>query len=559
MADLSFDVVVLGGGLNGLISAAYFAKYNNLSVGVFEMMPELGGGQSSAARPVPGFVGNPHAHLLVSVGAIWMADFKIWEKGLRLLWPENNGAAVWPDGTGIRMKMCCDWDKETGMPTLLPELLEENIESLAKIDANDAKTLAGVYEKLDRSWLMALLLTLNNPPPPYPQLTAVEELYTDPNYPVDQKWQYMDPIQQLRDWGFQSPKFIAYLFRWLQMGAVWPDRPVHPEYLLLDLLLPLGVFGVGNYVGGTHQFAHAFQRVLADYKAKTYTNCAGDKIIVENGRAKGIKLTDGTEIEAKMAVVCNIEPRQLINRLLRDFPISDAIKGKVNNIRSDIANLFWGNICYHERPQYIAEDFAPGVGDSYVVILGDDDIEYIYKEYRYRCQHVKPGQWPPKLYFWESSQSLFDPTVAPPGKHLSLVEEYGPPVSALSEEEWVQLRREAGPRILEEWRKYAPNMTGDNIIGFEVDTPWDCERRDIHYEEGSWLAGVSPTPEHWGRNRPITELSQFQVPGIENLFLCGQHTHPADSSRGTSGYVCYKVAANKLGLRKIWEEEGRLF
>jgi len=278
---------------------------------------------------------------------------------------------------------------------------------------------------------------------------------------------------------------------------------------------------------------------------------------VENGRAKGIKLVDGTEIEARKLVITNVDPRQLTFRLLRDFPISDLIKRKVNNIIYDIATLFWGNIAYHERPQYIAEEFCPGVGKGWSVFMGDGDVDYLFNEYRYQNQHIRPGRWPEKMYFWESPHSMYDPRLAPPGKYTSVVEEYGPPAGALTEREWQQVRREVGPRLLAEWRKYAPNMTDDNIIGIEIDTPGDFACRDMSCYEGSWQMGVSAQVSHWGRYRPITEFAQYKVPGIDGLYCTGIGWHSNFGSPAGFAYNMYKQAAWDLGLREFWKEKGR--
>ena len=65
MAEMTFDVVYAGGGYGALMSAPYFAM-NGMSVGIFEALPELGGGHASDSRPLPGFVGNPHAHAIAA-------------------------------------------------------------------------------------------------------------------------------------------------------------------------------------------------------------------------------------------------------------------------------------------------------------------------------------------------------------------------------------------------------------------------------------------------------------------------------------------------------------
>ena len=310
--------------------------------------------------------------------------------------------------------------------------------------------------------------------------------------------------------------------------------------------------------------AHALQRRLADLGGETYTNCEVDKILVENGKAKGIKLVDGTEIEARKMVVANINPHQLVFRMLRDFPISDEIKRKLNNVIADRSTIFWGNVCYHERPNWIGEAGAdPGFGQASYTVFGDNDIDYIANEYQYRCQHIRPGNWPPKLYTYLSTPTVFgiDPTVAPPGKQITLLEEYGPAASGLSEREWIQVRREFPIKILEQWSIYAPNMApdSDNIIGYEVDSPWDCVHRHQNYHEGDFLGGVGEQSHQWGRFRPIPELSQYQVPGIENLFLTGNCYHSAIGSQASYAYCLYKKVAEIYGLRKFWEEAGRLY
>ena len=102
-------------------------------------------------------------------------------------------------------------------------------------------------------------------------------------------------------------------------------------------------------------------------------------------------------------------------------------------------------------------------------------------------------------------------------------------------------------------------MTDDNIIGIEIDSPWDCAHRHLNYYDGSWAGGVGHTSYQWGRFRPIPEFSQYQVPGIEDLFLTGMTYHSASGSPGGFAYNTYKKAAEKMGLRKFWEEAGRLY
>jgi len=563
MADASFDVVYAGGGYGALMSAPYFAM-NNMSVGVFEATRELGGGSASEPRPLPGFVGNPHFQVIVTHLAPQVQDFKLWEKGLKFVFPDRDLEMVFPDGKALSIFHCTHYDMETGLSKFIPEVYEENCKRLEKFNPRDAERLFKLYDKAERHWLLAMMQELFSPPSPWGEKAPFEELLDNPEESgLDPKWMFMPYIEVLRDM-FESEKFQMMIFRMSMTNGQYP-QDIQPLVLMsLYLLVCLGAIGVPHVVGGSHQVAHSLQRRLADLGGMTFVNCAVDKILVENGKAKGIKLVDGTEIEAKKLVVANINPHQLIFRMLRDFPISDEIKRKLNNVISARATLFWGNVAYHERPNWIGEAGAdPGYGQASYTIIGDDDVDYVANEYQYQCQHVRPGNWPPKLYMFASSPTGFgiDPTVAPPGKQIALLEEYGPPASAMSEREWIQLRREAGPKILEEWAKYAPNMApdSDNIIGWDFDTPWDCLHRHQNYREGSWSQGIGQQAHQWARFRPIPELSQYQVPGIENLFTTGNAYHSGIGSQASYAYCTYKKVAEKMGLRKFWEEAGRLY
>ena len=129
MADMSFDVVFAGGGYGALMSAPYFAM-NGMSVGVFEMLPELGGGHASDARPLPGFVGNPHAHAIVAQLAPQLQDFNLLDYGADLILPTDGLSMVYTDHTAIKSKVATRYDQRTGETTMDPAIIQENYENL---------------------------------------------------------------------------------------------------------------------------------------------------------------------------------------------------------------------------------------------------------------------------------------------------------------------------------------------------------------------------------------------------------------------------------------------
>ena len=115
MADASFDVVVIGGGKEGLVISNYMAL-NGMTVGLFEQKHELGGALCSDPQPAPGFIANPHAEII----AFWMSpvnyDFKLEEKGLKFILPEVMMSKVFPDDKCIVVYQALEWSKDMGMP-----------------------------------------------------------------------------------------------------------------------------------------------------------------------------------------------------------------------------------------------------------------------------------------------------------------------------------------------------------------------------------------------------------------------------------------------------------
>jgi phytoene dehydrogenase-like protein len=557
MADMSFDVVFAGGGYGALMSAPYFCM-NGMSVGIFEGLPELGGGHASDSMPVPGFTGNPHAHAMVAQLAPQLQDFKLWKYGGFLRLPEDILSYISrEDRKGVKIKYAEKYNMEKGAGDFNYAIFEENYENLARMSKKDADICKDLVQKmLTGGWLYAVMMDWLNPPPPYGEQEWMEKLYTDKDCPLDPRLQYLTCAEISREL-FEDRRFQMFFTRLNGMMGFWPDRLMSPLMVLLQASFALGLGGAGYWEGGTHQIVHVLQRLLGELGAKSYVDSEVDKIIVENGRAKGIRLANGAEIEAKKFVVTNVDPRQLTFRFLRDVNISELIKRKLRNLTGDVSTLFWGWIAHHEPAKYYAEEFCPGIGKSFSVVMGDDDMDYIEKLYRADNQAIRPGKWPSKMYFWAGNQTLHDPRMSPPGKYNTIIEELGPPASAMSEREWQQVKREVGPRMVEEWRKFAPNMTDDNIIGINIETPGDFVRRDSTMIEGSWQMGVSPAMHQWGRYRPIPEYARYTVPGVEGLYCTGIGWHSNFGSPAGFAYNMYKQCAWDHGLRQFWKEAGR--
>ncbi len=557
MADASFDVVVIGGGHQGLIAANYMAK-NGYTVGLFEQRRELGGGACTEPRPASGFRGNPCAHIAGLYANPCNQDFKLHERGLSYIFPRVNSSMVFPDGRCIVSYRSMTWDKETGLMTPQPEMVEKNVKEVERISPKDAEVLSTFAAGKVWQWGFAAMAVLFNPPALPGEIDPVEDLVNDPNSGLQRRHQFMTCTEFVSDF-FESNELRAHSLRMLGSQGIYPDD-VAPLTLYL-ITVPMQILGQGGgvYVGGTHNVTHALQRALSEEGGKFFVGADVDEILVKNGRACGIKLADGTEIEAKKMVITSIVIQQTLARHLRNVdlgPQGAEWRRKIAKLRVDRGQIFWGHFALHEAPKYTAEAWNPDCSQGRWIFMGDADIEYMDREYRFRNQHIRPGQWPERLYLWEGTDTKWDPSYAPPGKHVSLLEEMAFPASWRTEKEWMQIKKEAPDHFLKEWQKYAPNMTWDNVIATNIDTPWDIMHRSDNFLEGNW--GLIPgLPSQWGAMRPIPEFAQYQIPGIEDFWMASGSCHFSLGLAGYAAYCCYKRMAQKLNLWKPWE--GRMY
>ncbi len=554
MADASYDVVVIGGGHNALITSCYLAL-NGLSVAIFERQHELGGGACSEALPLPGFIGNPCAHSTRFYSHPAYNDFKLAEKGLDLVFPEGGCGCGFPDGTCITTYPA--WpcvDKMTGRVEFSEENAEKTFRSIARISEVDAETCRWLFEKWRTSWGAADAEVKYNPPTPWGEKDAIEKLMDNPDSGFEPVHAVMTVEQLARDL-FESPEMQSFFIRrqGTQLGTYGEDVIGHVG-ALRAMGIVLTIFALSIPVGGTHSITHALQRALSENGGQFFVHHEVDKVLIENGTAKGIRLADGTEIEAKKLVLIGIDPAQTVLRLIGHEHVNPKFSRRAANFKYDRAELHWAAVAFHELPKYKADDYDPDFKLCYSKTLVVKDPDYLASKWKAEIWVHGTGK---NIGFniWEDTRWV--PYKAAPGKHNFLVEDYTCPARFLTEREWLESKRKWTEQMIEQWQWYAPNMTKDNVIAVHDWTPYDVEKRNVNMHEGSWDCGAQIASQ-MGRFRPIPEMSGYKLP-IKNMYYSSASAHDGAGVRGIPGYNCYKVIAADFGLRKVWEEQGRAY
>ena len=300
-----------------------------------------------------------------------------------------------------------------------------------------------------------------------------------------------------------------------------------------------------------HASKVALQKAFSAMGGQFFVHHEVDKIIIDNGRAKGVHLADGTVLEARKLVVSAVDVTQTISRLVGEEHVSRKIAHRAKNVWYG-TGVIWGNVAMHEPPKYKAAEFNPDVQYVPRLCWGPNDPEYMRK--KMQAEAYTRG-FPSKLIVITGLDSLWDKTRAPQGKFICLFEEFSAPASYFTEREWLQIKRDLFHELVQQWAWYAPNMTEDNLIAANVTTPYDTLQRNINMLEGSWSVGAMYASQ-MGRFRPIPELAHYRTP-IPNLYYGSGSSHFGGGIGRSGSYCCYKMIAEDFGLKKHWKEKGR--
>lgn len=549
MADATYDAIIIGGGTKALFTAMYLAKYAGMKVGIFERRHELGGGLATAEGSAGGFVSDTHATTMYE----WyfrpiQEDFPdLEEKGARFGYHPMTLSVITKEdqqSVGIYQHRF----DPTG---------EKTAKILAQTSQRDADTYLKLFEicKPGGEFDQAFVETFFSPPPPPDQPDPVDrwaQAYIKrPDALFDHTWMQLSADRAVRElWDNVAMQLMTIR----RLKAVGTITEVSSAMSLFSTVV--GGTAMCYIKGGTHNVAHACQRVLLENGADFVTKSHVDRILIENGRARGIRLADGTEIEAKQLVVSGVDPRQLAFKLIGPDHISQKILKRVDSLEDTLTCITWYTWALHKLPIYQeAERSNPGINDAQWVMLASTNLrKMITESYERRLGKTPDAEG---MLVVVSHQSRTDDMRAPNGKHTCLTEQHVLPSWALTEREWMSFKRQHAKDIIREWQQYAPNMNWDNVIGTDHLTPYDTASRLINLAAGN-QAVIDALPGQGGKLRPIAEFARYRTP-IERLFATGSAWGLFHTASGGQGYACYKAIAEDLNLGKPWADKGRSY
>ncbi len=544
MSDKSYDAIVIGGGHHGTIIAPYLAKAG-LRVGVFERLDHLGGGAVTEDGPAPGFRMNFCANFTRFFGHPAYKEFNLREEGLQYVFPDTNEAIIFDDGSSFLGYAA--WpvvDPNTGQSEFSEQNYKRTYDQIKEFSKTDAETYVRLTELYKEKWRPAFKKYRYSPAKPWGVPDAFEELISDPESGLDPSMQFWN-CKQFAHYFFESPELRLLTLRgFLTSAGVFPDDLPGIGMFIATVHLALGWESAAIAKGGTQSITNALVSAGKKLGVEYFINSEVVGIKVENGRATGIRLADGAEVEAKQMVVGDVGTPQLFQRLIDRKLVSDDSKRRIETNLYDRGHAWWGTIAVNELPQYAAAASNPDLNRTPRTYWAPKDLAYMEEKYMHEIFLLGMGS---KLFCLSAPDTLWDPSRAPEGKHTVLFEDYTCPAHFYSRREWRQLSDEFFEHMMAQWETYAPNMTRDNIIGSRVINPVDLQDTHLDMKDGSWCEGSMAGSQSGRFGGAPGGFRTF----IENVYLCSSCVVGGGGIARGSSYNCYKVIAEDFGLRQL--------
>jgi len=436
MADKVYDAVIIGGGHHASIIAPYLAKAG-MKVGVFERLDHLGGGAITEDLPSPGFRGNFCAHFTRFYGHPAYKEFNLREEGLEYTFPDTNEAIIFDDGTSyVAYAAFTVVDPKTGETKYNEANVKKTYEQIKRFSKVDAETYLDLTEKYKNKWRAAFHKYRYSPPTPWGTPDPLEALFDDPASGLELPMQFMT-CKQIARYFFESDELrILTLRGFLTSWGCFPEDVPGIMVTLATIHLTLGWETAAIAKGGTQAITNSLVSVGKKMGIEYHINSEVQKVLIENGTAKGVKLLDGTEVKAKQLVVSDNASPQLFQRLIGEDKITDVMKRKARVYQFDRGELFWGTVGVHELPKYKAAKDNPDINVTPRTYFAPKDLGFIEDKYQHEIYLLGI---PSKMFILTAPDSIWDPSRVPAGKHSLHVEEFTCPARLFSRKEWKQM------------------------------------------------------------------------------------------------------------------------
>lgn len=517
------DVLIVGGGHNGLVTAGYLAR-RGLKVTVLERR-SLVGGACVTEEVWPGYKVSTLSYLCSLLQPQIIRDLELPRYGYHIYPKDPSFFTAFPDGRHI----------------FFYQEMRKTVEQLARFSPRDAAYYPQYEEELARlaEWVETLLMET----PPNIVKRRFEDLLSLGKFGLrslklgDEGLVRMVKVmtQSVRDFldeRFESNEIKTTLATDGVIGTNGGPATPGTAYILLHHVMggAAGARGLWGFIrGGMGAISEALAASARAHGATIRTDAAVERILVRDGRAVGVVLQNGEEIKARI-VVSNADPRRTFLGLVEERHLPEDFLGAIRGFRVEGCSVKI-NLALDALPNFTA---YPNKSDREINLPHRTtmhvcpSMDYIDRAW----EDAKQGR-PSRDPMLECTiPTAYDDTIAPPGKHIMCIfAQYAP--YSLRDAVWDQaLKDRFADRCIDALADYAPNIR-DIILHRQVVSPLDLET-EYGLTGGNIFHGEMDLDQFFFM-RPVAGWAKYRTP-IESLYLCGSGTHPGGGVMGAPGY-----------------------
>ncbi|MEZ5356197.1 MAG: NAD(P)/FAD-dependent oxidoreductase [Bryobacteraceae bacterium] len=513
-----YDAVVIGGGHNGLVAAAVLAGAGR-SVLVLERR-EMVGGCAVTEEVWPGYRVSTGAYLVSLLQQRIVDELELVRFGYSVEAKEPPFFSAFPDGRHL-----FTWQDE-----------RRTLAEIARFSPRDAERF-GAYEAHVESLARVAESLLLEAPPPFPPSSAgdfIEWIKVAARYRKLTAAQlsalvkiFTQSAADFLDEWFESEELKVTLATDGVIGANGGPRSAGTAYILLHHCMGGvgGRRGVWGFVrGGMGSVSEAIAACARSRGAEIRTNVTVEQVAVRDGRARGVVLAGGEEIEAD-AVASNLDPKVTFLRLLAKRHLPADFVTAIERFRCEGTSCKI-NLALHGLPDFRCLPGAPGPQHRATMHIcpSIDYIERAWDDAKYGAPSRKP-------LLEMTVPTMYEPSLAPEGRHvMGIFLQYAP--YTLRGTDWDTEREPFAERVFDLIEEYAPNFRR-LIEHRQILTPLDLERR-FGITGGNIFHGEMSLDQMFVM-RPAGGWARYRTP-VEGLYLCGSGAHPGGGVMGAPGY-----------------------
>ncbi len=528
-----YDVIVIGGGINGLAAGAYLQKAG-LKVAVFERRDEMGTHCATEEVGVPGVRYNLHACGIMTLVSPAYTELELERFGLEMLTTSEWGYFhPFKDGTAL---MLHQYDANA------------QYEAWKRINTHDAEVFRRLSQHFAPYWVELVDKFFFEIPSLETQQLMMDSFNQCPDVPSG--WEDMTGFE-LVDQMYEDERIKAAL---LTCGVVlemmpW-DKLTGPLGALMNCF---SMCFAWNYTtrGGSHALPHALVRCFMHYGGSAFQGCPVEKIIMENGEATGVVLSKHSvypeaEIRATRAVISDLTPVPTFINLVGEENLTPELASAVKAYDYNNATIMVHYVL-SEFPEWIQEPQFPEVEKAYCFNIGIETPQDLVRFGNNRLSGILSD---PPVCAGGCMQgfAVADPTQAPEGLfpfHLwSLVPP--DPKEEGGFENWDAIREGYADKVEDLVSEQITNFKRA-IVSRLVTTPLDTYRRNASAILGCWGGGAL-TPEQFYLNRPFPGCGAPRTP-IPGLYISQSLGAAPGATTLHTGVIAASVVGEDLGVR----------